>query len=361
MGPSIIDLAHFTHSSISDISWFLPSWASGYLAGSILCGLFFDKLEKKNRFVAFTMFVMGVTQALVPWQTSVPLLCFVIFVSTLATGAMDVAGGSQMFAIWGSKGGRYMQTLEASIVIGCFLGPILVKPFLIPEISSEKMYLDANVTSKFDNLTSVINSNNVTATQRDTSANLDIRVSFGVIGAICVFVGLLFLLRRDMAKANISDSSKEASPKATRLLVILAALFAAAVISGHVGTLLTTFVVVSDFRLTKAYGATMTTVYWLANLAAQVFCIVFPNFLPPAKKIMLFLGFIAIGNGLLYYSTVWLTVPGLWISTMLLALSWPMYTFIFTFLNQFMPITASVSSVLLAAFCFGKYCFQWIY
>lgn len=389
-GPVLIDLAAFTDSTLSEVAWILPAHAIGYFGGSVLSGLVFDKVEKKNRFDGKTVLVMAVFTAVFPWPKKVSLMALANFVASVAGGALDVTGSAQMFGIWGDEGGRYMQCLETSMIIGAALGPLVVEPFLLPELN-QNPNLPGHAPIVSDHALSILspalnvpgpasnNSNSAHFNFDQDPANqtilsdwirlerhLDVRVSFGVIGLIAAVLGVLFFfqteIESDPDNNNESEAilAKGAKPNQfeKRCLVALSAIFVVLITQGQfsAGTFLTPFVVHSDLHLTKSSGALMTSMFYGTDILGQLLFILKPNVFSILTNISALLSFVIAGNVLLYFAVaVFESTSGLWVAMATIGFGWSsIYCLTFAFLNQFVAIRAKISSILLAAFCFGQ-------
>lgn len=412
-GPVLIDLAAFTDSSLTKVAWIIPAHAVGYFGGSVLSGLVFDKVEKKNRFDGKTVLVMAIFTAVFPWPKKVHLMALANFVASVAGGALDVTGSAQMFGIWGDEGGRYMQCLETSMIVGAALGPLVVEPFLLPELNrnlnlsdhapivpdhalnvpdhNHKIYGRAsNVSDSAPNVSdhalNILSSTlNVSGPASNFSAHfnvdqeptilsnwirlerhLDIRVSFGVLGLVAAVLGILFFFQTEIEAEPDNNNEAEAilakgakpNQFEKRCLVALSAVFVVLITQGQfsAGTFLTPFVVHSDLHLTKSSGALMTSMFFGTDILGQLLFILKPNVFSIVTNISALLAFVIAGNVLLYFAVaVFESTSGLWVAMATIGFGWSsIYCLTFAFLNQFVAIRAKISSILLAAFCFGQ-------
>lgn len=122
------------------------------------------------------------------------------------------------------------------------------------------------------------------------------------------------------------------------------------------GRYLTTFVVNSRLRQSRAAGAFMTTLFWLTITVARFIFMIIAKFMTSTHTLALGLAILFLGHVVLVASVIGFeSVAGLWLAVALLGFGWsPMFGSIFSFLNQFVPITVRISTVLSVAFSIGE-------
>lgn len=413
-GPSIIDLAQMTHTTIHNLFYFVPCGTAGYLLGALICGTFLDKCKNRYVFIGGFILLTSGSVALIPWNVTPSLLAITNLIASLGVGVLEVAGISLIFEMWGTGSQPYMQMLQACLNMGCLMAPLIIKPFLMPTAAEEdgnplmdaQFYknvlssylsfgeywfnythsntasplnhstaiylLPENVTHFFEleNSTLFDNSSTIDDTNRSHHPKLDIRFAFGITAIINLISAIWFLSTKDKPKNERAHVASEAdmvgdgplkqnmalTVQTQAILVTLAALLVILTTGNMVtyGAYLSTFVVKSDLHLTKATGAIMTFIFWATVIFGRGAFIVFAKYVSLSQNIALASIVILLGTIILYVSTLLKSVVGLWVSTGVLGFGWsPFFAFVFSFLNQFVPISPKISTIINVAYCAG--------
>ncbi|XP_053374264.1 sodium-dependent glucose transporter 1-like [Mercenaria mercenaria] len=133
MGPSFPDLRIIVDQDLDTASWLFTIAAIGYMVGSFLSGILYDRFNKVL-LIAFYAVVLSVFTGLVPWCQWFSVMMVVKFICGLAAGGLDTGGNADIISIWGVKGGSYMQALHFSFGIGGIASPVATEPFLAKTI-----------------------------------------------------------------------------------------------------------------------------------------------------------------------------------------------------------------------------------
>lgn len=97
-GPSLLDLRIITSTSLKQASAFMTGHSVGYLIGSIVMGIIFDKMRKEKTYsVAWSVVGMTVTLAVIPWCYIYELMVAMHVFMGLAGGGLDTRKYSQSF------------------------------------------------------------------------------------------------------------------------------------------------------------------------------------------------------------------------------------------------------------------------
>ena len=123
-GPAIPWLAEHTASPIEQISLIFVFGSFGYLIGSYIGGLAYDRVAG-HRFMSIILLTLALSAALVPIASSLPILLTVLFVFGLTKGALDVGGNTLLMWIHGDGVGPYMKGLHASFGVGSFTSGLI--------------------------------------------------------------------------------------------------------------------------------------------------------------------------------------------------------------------------------------------
>jgi len=128
-GPSIPTLADHTSSGLDRISLIFIFGSLGYIAGSYLGGLAYDRISA-HRLMVVTLFIMGVASALIPLSRSLVVLLSAMFLSGLASGTLDVGCNTLILWTHKEKAGPFLNGLHFFFGVGSLLAPLLVGQIL---------------------------------------------------------------------------------------------------------------------------------------------------------------------------------------------------------------------------------------
>lgn len=128
-GPTLLDLIERTHTSTTEISRIYPGRSVGYLLGSIVSGLLFDKLNQYGLLSA-SLISAAIATAFVPWIKHLELMLVSFGVQGVALGFLDTGGNVLCLHMWGSNSQAPMQALHASFGVGAFVAPLVTEPLL---------------------------------------------------------------------------------------------------------------------------------------------------------------------------------------------------------------------------------------
>lgn len=92
-GPTFLDLVTMLDVDIETGSVLFTSCSVGYITGSLIGGVMYDKVNKELTLFLSTL-LMGVFTALVPWCRTLVLMCFVNALRGIMEGVQD-AGKNQ--------------------------------------------------------------------------------------------------------------------------------------------------------------------------------------------------------------------------------------------------------------------------
>ena len=87
-GPAFLDLQIITHTDMEAAAFFFTSASAGYLVGSLVAGVVYDKLNK-SLLLLLTVLGLAVTTVAVPWCSPYTLMLAIHFVASLFAGGLD--------------------------------------------------------------------------------------------------------------------------------------------------------------------------------------------------------------------------------------------------------------------------------
>lgn len=129
-GPALPGLAENTSSTLDQISLIFVFGSLGYLLGSLAGGQAYDRMPG-NRVIAFTLIMIAICTALIPFMHSLGLLLAVLFVMGLAKGALDVGGNTLLLWVHGEKAGPFMNGLHFFFGLGAAVAPLILARVLL--------------------------------------------------------------------------------------------------------------------------------------------------------------------------------------------------------------------------------------
>jgi len=129
-GPALPGLAENTASTLDRIGLIFVFGSLGYLLGSLLSGRAYDRLPG-HRLMAFTLLLISLCAALVPFMRSLGFLLLVLFFLGLAKGALDVGGNTLLLWVHGGKAGPFMNGLHFFFGLGAFVAPLVLARMLL--------------------------------------------------------------------------------------------------------------------------------------------------------------------------------------------------------------------------------------
>jgi fucose permease len=127
VGPLLVDLAAQVNVELSQLSVIFTTSSLGYFGGSTFGGRLFDKHPAHRLMAIVLIFSAGVT-ALVPLTARLWLLSGLFFVSSLASGAVDVGGNTLLVWVHRDKVGPFMNGLHFAYGVGATISPLLIVP-----------------------------------------------------------------------------------------------------------------------------------------------------------------------------------------------------------------------------------------
>jgi len=128
-GPTLLQLADHTSSTLDKISLIFLVGSFGYLTGSYISGLIYDRIPG-HQFMAGILIMLGIVIALVPVATTLLALLAIILILGLAKGALDVGCNTLLLWVHNEKVGPFMNGLHACFGVGAAIAPLIVTAVL---------------------------------------------------------------------------------------------------------------------------------------------------------------------------------------------------------------------------------------
>ncbi|CAD5116802.1 unnamed protein product [Dimorphilus gyrociliatus] len=295
-GPALLDFQIMLNTDTQRISIGISFHAFGYLVGSFLCSVLYDRVSNEFWFAVANLGI-GATIAAVPASPNLGLFIFFNTLSGIFMGAVDSGGQSYIVYVW--KGSKLvkplLQTAHAVWSLGAAIGPFIAKPFLLKELPK-----DINAYEIGDNTTSE------TVTKGFNASNEDIRVHYagiiaGIIAvpSILMFTILFFLLKSTIftkATSTVDDPSNRECNKNIKMLnkkkriaflvILVMFYFWLLVTEDTPGHFLATFVI-KGLHWDKSDGPLITSVLWGAHSVGRFLAVPISIFLRPKTMIII--------------------------------------------------------------------------
>ncbi|XP_050419475.2 sodium-dependent glucose transporter 1-like [Patella vulgata] len=132
-GPSFLDLQLITNTDIEKASTYFTAGSVGYLFGSSICGLLYDKFNN-NLLLFLSTFGLAVSVSVLPLCSPYVLMLVMSWANSFFMGWYDTVANADLVSIWGSEGQSYMQILHFSFAFGGMLSPLITEPFLASSV-----------------------------------------------------------------------------------------------------------------------------------------------------------------------------------------------------------------------------------
>ena len=87
-GPAFLDLQIITHTDVEAASFFFTATSVGYLVGSLVAGMVYNKVNK-SLLMLLTVMGLAVTTVAIPWCSPYALMVAIHFVASLFAGGID--------------------------------------------------------------------------------------------------------------------------------------------------------------------------------------------------------------------------------------------------------------------------------
>ena len=95
-GPAFLDLQIITHTDVEAASFFFTATSVGYLVGSLVAGMVYNKVNK-SLLMLLTVMGLAVTTVAIPWCSPYALMVAIHFVASLFAGGIDTGWFSVFF------------------------------------------------------------------------------------------------------------------------------------------------------------------------------------------------------------------------------------------------------------------------
>ncbi|XP_045170378.2 sodium-dependent glucose transporter 1-like [Mercenaria mercenaria] len=136
IGTALPDLQVLISIDLETASWIFSTWSIGYMGGSLVCGVLYDKINR-----LFLMFVCAsgtsVCSFCLPQFKSFTVIIVFRALTGIFCGGLDTGANTIIPSTWGSDAGPAMQALYLCYSIGGIVSPLATEPFMSPKQNKE--------------------------------------------------------------------------------------------------------------------------------------------------------------------------------------------------------------------------------
>ncbi|XP_073432103.1 sodium-dependent glucose transporter 1 [Dendrobates tinctorius] len=283
LGPTFPDLAANVGSTVGNISYIFVGRSLGYLGGSVLGGVLFDRINQ-HLLLGLSMLATCTGLFVLPWCKKAIFLTGVMCIVGTSMGFLDTGGNVVILNTWGDEAGPHVQALHFSFALGALLAPILAK--LIPEI----LPLDKLRLTELPQLKDI---------NQTSQELLDLRwgikksmLSYIVIATYILLVSLFLFILYSKTQSNQSTikstEEKLRTAKYHNALIFLLVLFFFSYVGAEVayGSYIFTYAITTaEMDHDKAAG--LNSIFWGVFAAVRGLAICFATCLYPGTMLLL--------------------------------------------------------------------------
>ncbi|XP_060078189.1 sodium-dependent glucose transporter 1A-like [Ylistrum balloti] len=352
-GPAFLDLIRISGTDLERGSVYRSVFFAGNILGSIFGGVFYSKVNKYLMLmVSFTTNTLLL--ALIPWCFHYESMLTVHAFHGICNGVMSVVLSAIAVAIWGAtaRGRVYLNIFYASFSAAGLISPVITSPFLLATLTDVPVHVTLRNSSniagsefKKDDLINELNMSSANyniysnSTRNDTPTS-NIFIAYSISAGLSLISTVPFIILYFKAPVKNGEGSFDKKSKFIQdhlpltlkvLQVVNIGIFSMLYMSLNftLGGYLATFCV-QHMRWTKASGAWLTSVLFLAMLGGRIGGAYLSLFFKPLKMLVLSTVLHAAGLVGLSLSGILTFDVGIWVSVCVigiaLSLMWPSLT-----------------------------------
>ena len=219
--------------------------------------------------------------------------------------------------IWGADHGPWMQALHAIFGAGAWLGPLIARPFLAEEMSSDEMGVPITTTADViiqtgSGLKQLVNTtmqlvmkndgSSTEATIKELQQTTDVMYAYLIVGLLCLSAGAIFsglfligkralcVLWSEEETLDASDSQQFKTLDQSYVIKLASLVFAFyvsyCVLEMNYGNFLLTYAV-KHLGWSKSMAASVTSAYWGSFMAGRICGIVVIRYIRPQVMLII--------------------------------------------------------------------------
>ncbi|XP_061179928.1 sodium-dependent glucose transporter 1A-like [Saccostrea echinata] len=369
-GPSILDLRIITNASLKESSGFMTGHSVGYLVGSIISGLIFDKMKEKTYCVSSSTLALAVIIVLIPWCSIYELMIGIHVLKGMAGGGLDTTGNALLISLWRADGKSFFQSIHFAYAIGGAISPFVTAPFLAPDRNNTQHQRNVLQNASVISNPGVGNSTDWGFSDlSETESRLFIPFSITAFLAITATVPLYILACTSKRPKNMikqkpenEDENKERNieklsrgMKVLMLVIIMLFMGLYCAMEDGFNNFLATFCV-SELKWTKYIASVVTAVFWASFTAGRFLGIFLAHSFKTVRMIIFLSIFLLLGFLGFFLTAQFKFYEGIWISTGLIGFSMSIiFPSIFSWTEEsILPVTGFIASLFLIASSAGS-------
>ncbi|WAR12929.1 MFS4B-like protein [Mya arenaria] len=136
VGPALPALQTLVSADLESAAAIFTTWSIGFIAGSFLSGLLYDRCRRLFLLVVCTLGA-GTCTLMTPYTRSLPAMLAVRVLSGIFCGGLDTGANTVVSSIWDKDAGPYMQALYLAYTVGGVASPFVTRPFMSDEVPRE--------------------------------------------------------------------------------------------------------------------------------------------------------------------------------------------------------------------------------
>ncbi|XP_053316019.1 sodium-dependent glucose transporter 1 [Spea bombifrons] len=283
LGPTFPDLAENVESTVSNISYIFVGRSLGYLGGSVLGGILFERVNQ-HLLLGISLLATAAGLCVIPWCKKALVLTAIMLVVGTSMGFLDTGGNVVILNTWGDQSGPHVQALHFSFALGAFVAPILAK-VLLDFLPLDSIHFEVATVG-----------NNVVKPSLDPlDMPLGIKkplLSYIVIGTYLLLVSLflffMYIKSRPNQSAEKGPEEKPLVAKYHNALIFLLFLFFFGYVGAEVayGSYIFTYAT-SIVKMDPDKAAGLNSVFWGVFAAVRGLAICFATCLYPGTMLLL--------------------------------------------------------------------------
>ena len=282
IGPTMPTLAYNLQVHISTLSFIVPARAAGYLLGSIVSGLIYEKFDS-NLLIFFSVFTTACGTLVIPFFNHVVLIAIAMCIVGVTMGFLDTAGNVMCLQTWGDNSGPYLQSLHFSFAIGTTVAPLVAFPFIM-KVDDDNMNSMANTETSSTNSFTIESSTIFTVFERFYSVSY-VFICCAVIGLMVSFCFLyLGCFHRNTYSDQKNTVKEEGSLFRLKMLSLLFFFFFVYVgMEVTFGVYIYTFAIESENNYSKSQATALNTLFWGLFAVGRFIAIPTSKLISPTK------------------------------------------------------------------------------
>ncbi|XP_062604016.1 sodium-dependent glucose transporter 1A-like [Saccostrea cucullata] len=369
-GPSILDLRIITHTSLQEASGFMTSHSVGYLVGSIISGIIFDKMKEKTYCVSSSTLALAIIVVLIPWCSFYELMIGIHVFKGMAGGGLDTTGNALLISLWRAEGKSFFQSIHFAYAIGGAISPFVTAPFLAPDKNNNQterdVFRNASVTAN------PVTSNSTGWKFSDlsmTESRLFIPFSITTFLAVTAALPLYILACTSKRPTDLETQKPENEEidkernveklsrgmKVLILAIIMLFMGLYCAMEDGFNNFLATFCV-TELKWTKYIASVATAVFWASFTAGRFLGIFLAPIFKTVKMLVVLSTFLLVGFLGFFLTAHFKIYEGIWIFTGFVGFSMSIiFPSIFSWTEEsILPVTGFIASLFLIASSAGS-------